>query len=100
MHRKSYSPTLVSDSSGNSLSDPPASVGRETAALFGVKFIHGLEQAKVALLHQVSQGEVRMLVFSSHLHYEPQIGFGQLITSRLVACLYASRQILFLLSGQ
>jgi hypothetical protein len=81
--------------------DPPARVGRELDPAIGVELLDRLDQADVALLHEVEQVLIRALVLVGDLHHEPQVGGHQPSARLLVPVLDPPhRELVLLLAGQ
>ena len=74
----------VGDAALDRLADPPGRVRRELEALAPVELVDGVDQAEVALLHDVEQGQTRGLVLLRDRDDEPQVRVHELAV-RLLA---------------
>ena len=68
----------VLDGPPDRLADPPGGIGGELEALAPVELLDGVDQAEVALLDQVGEGQARPLVLAGHRHDQPQVGVDEL----------------------
>ena len=60
------------------LPDPPGGVGGELEALAPVELLDGVDQAEVALLDEIAEGQTRPLVLPGHGNDQPQVGVDEL----------------------
>ena len=74
----------VRDAALDRLADPPRRVGRELEALAPVELVDGVDEAEVALLHDVEQRQTRALVLLRDRDDEPQVRVHELAV-RLLA---------------
>ena len=68
----------VGDAPGDGLADPPRGVGRELEPPPGVEPVDGLDQAEVALLDEVEQGQAGRLVLLGDGDDQAQVGADEL----------------------
>ena len=69
MYRNTDCTRLVCNRTGNSLTNPPGSIGTELKALVVVKFIYSLNQAQVALLNQIQKQHATTNITLSNAYY-------------------------------
>src|SRR5262249_1702292 len=81
---------LVGQRSGDRLADPPGRVGGELEAPAPVELLDGANQAEVALLDQVEQGEAAAGVALGDRDDESQVGLDERILGRHVVALGAA----------
>ena len=74
VYRQTDRPSLVGDTPGNGLPDPPGRVGGKLVSPGIIIFFHRLHQADVALLDQVRQLQATVEKFFRHRNNQPQIG--------------------------
>ena len=87
VHRQADGPTGVGDAPGDGLADPPRGVGRELEALAPVELLDGVDQAEVALLDQVQEGQSRRLVLLGDRHHQAQVGRHEGLLGRASAAI-------------
>ena len=63
----------LGDGVHDGLANPPHGIGDETHAALRVEFSGGVQQAEVALVDEVGEGQAVALVFAGHLHDEAQV---------------------------
>ena len=64
---------LVGDRPADGLAYPPGGVGAEFEASRGVELLHGSQQAEIALLNQVQEGNPPADVALGHADHQPQV---------------------------
>ena len=74
---------LVGDGPGDSLADPPGSVGGELVSLGVVELLHGLDEAKIALLDEVQEEHPPAHIALGNGDHETQIGLRQFLLGTL-----------------
>ncbi len=77
MHGDTNRASLIRDSTGNGLADPPGSVRTELVALGIVKLLYCSDQANIALLDQIQQAHAAADILFRYTDDETQIRFGQ-----------------------
>ena len=93
MHRQANGPGLFGDTPADRLANPPGGVGAELVALPVVKLLHRPQQAQVALLNQVRQGQAPPDVFLGDADHQAQVGLGQLDLGPLpLPCTWLNRR--------
>ena len=92
------STSLISDSTSDSLTDPPCRIRRELKSSIRVEFIDGTEETNVSLLHQIEKSESTSHVFFRDGHDETEIGFCKSLTSFLISLLDETTETNFLFS--
>lgn len=75
MYRNTNCTGLVSDGTGNGLTDPPSSIGTELESLIIVKFFNSLNEAQVALLDQIKEKHATAYIPFGNGDNKPQVGF-------------------------
>src|SRR5450759_1072569 len=78
MHRDADGTSLVSNSAGHGLTNPPGGIGAEFEALVMVKFVHCPGKTDVALLNQVKEGQASPDMFLGDADHQTQVGFNQM----------------------
>ncbi len=68
----------VLDGTPDRLADPPGRVGGELEALAPVELLDGVDQAEVAFLDQVGEGQARPLVLAGYGYDKPKVGVDEL----------------------
>src|SRR5260370_33465275 len=77
MHGDTNRASLIRDSTGNSLADPPGSICTELVAFGIVKLLYCSDQANIALLDQIQQPHAAADILFRYTDNETQICFGQ-----------------------
>src|SRR5215207_3825889 len=85
VHRQLYDAPLVRDRQPYGLPDPPGGVGRKAVAPFRVEPLDGFDQADVALLDQVLEGEPHPPVPLGHRDHQSEVALYQLSARSLVS---------------
>ena len=67
----------VVDTPGDGLADPPGGVGGELETLAPVEFLHGVDQAEVAVLDEVEEGQTEGLVLLGDRDHEAEVGLHE-----------------------
>ena len=75
--RDADGPGLVGDGAGDGLAYPPGGVGRKAEAPGAVELLGRLDQADVALLDQVQEGQVVAHVLFGDGHHQAEVGLAQ-----------------------
>jgi len=76
VHRNTDGAGLVSDRSGDGLTDPPGGIRRELVTTAVFKLVHGLHQADVAFLDEVQELQAAVGVFLCNRDDQAQVGLG------------------------
>ena len=97
MHGYAYRPGLVGYGAGYGLTYPPGGVSRELVALGVVEFVHGLYEAKVALLYQIQEEHAAANIALGYGDDETEVGFGHAALGLFVAVGHALGQLLLLI---
>ena len=77
MDRDADRPRLVSNRTGDGLSDPPGGIGAELVPPLILEFVHRLHEADVAFLNQVQKLQPAVGVFFGDADDQPQVRFDQ-----------------------
>ena len=67
--------SLVCDSAGDGLTDPPSCVGGELKALVVVKLFNGLDQTQIAFLNQIQEQQAAAYIALCNGNYQTQVCF-------------------------
>ena len=70
---------LIGNGAGDGLPDPPGGVGGELVALGVVEFLHGLDEAQVALLNQIQEQHAAAHIPLGNGHHQTEVGLCQLL---------------------
>ena len=89
----------VGDAALDRLADPPRRVGRELEALAPVELLDRVDQAEVALLHQVEERHARRLVALGDRDHQPEVGLHELALG-VLALAHQSLQVTLLGAGE
>ena len=100
MHRHPDGPGLIGDGTGDGLPNPPGGICREFVSLCPVKFVHGTNQTRVALLNQIQDVQAPAGILLGDGDHQPEVCLGQLILGILIALGDPLGQLHLLLSGQ
>ena len=77
MHRDADGAGLIGDGAGDGLTDPPRCVGGEAEAAVAVELLRRLDQADVALLDQVEEGQIVADVLLGDGDHQTEVRFAQ-----------------------
>ena len=83
VHGHADGPRLIGDRAGDRLPDPPRGVRGELVTLAVLELLHRLDQADVALLHQVEEMQPAVGVLLGDAYHQPQVGLDQTILGPL-----------------
>jgi hypothetical protein len=100
MHRHVNAARLLGHSPADRLPDPPCGIGAEATAACRVKLLRGANQAQIALLHQIEQGNALVHVAFGDAHHQAQVGLHQLLQRLRLTGHHAPRQSQLLLRRQ
>src|SRR5574343_1891692 len=85
MHRQPNGPRLVHDAAFDVLAYPPGRVGREAETTLRIELLQRMDQAEIALLDQVEQGNAAVQVMLGNIHDQPQIVLDHALTGCEIA---------------
>ncbi len=85
MIREPDHPTLIGNGAHHALPNPPACVGRETAALFGVEFLRRANQAEIAFLDEIFQADAVAFILLGDADDKSQVVGDKLKNCFLIA---------------
>ena len=91
---------MVGNCPGNGLADPPRSIGGEFIALGIIELANGLDQAQIALLNQIEQGQAASNVALGNGHNKAQVRFDHLVVRFLIAFSHLLGKLRFLIRGE
>ena len=74
VHRDADGARLLGDRAVDGLADPPGGIGAEFEAAAWVELVDRPQQAQVALLDQVQEGDAAPQVALGHADHQPQVG--------------------------
>src|SRR5664279_3256594 len=100
MHGHADSLALIGDGPGDGLPDPPDSVGREAVTAPVVELGRRANEADIALLYQIEQGESLVAVALGHADNQAEIGLHHDAQGLIVAAGNALTEVQFLLGSQ
>ena len=100
VHRQTDGARLVHDRALDVLADPPGGIGGEAEAAFRIEFFQRVNQAEVALFHQVEQGKPAVGVVLGDVDHQPQVALDHVLPRLEIALHGAPRQRNFLLGRQ
>src|ERR1035437_1883738 len=87
VHGHADGPCLVGDSPGDRLADPPCCVRRELVAAAVIELLDGADEAEVAILDEVEEGQVTAHVLLGDRDDQAKVGLGEGVPGGLVAAL-------------
>src|SRR5258707_15208270 len=82
MHGYTNRTSLVSNSAGDSLTDPPCCIGRELMSGAIIKFFGRTDQTNIALLDQIQERHTAPHIFFTHANHKTRARSDQLLASR------------------
>ena len=85
MYRNSDSSRLISNSTGNSLTDPPGSIGTELKALIVIKLFYSLQQTEITLLDKIQEQHATTHIALRNADNQSEISLSQLLLSTLAS---------------
>ena len=100
MNRQPHRAGLVHQRPLDGLADPPGRIGRKTKALVRVEFFHGANEAEIAFLDQVQQGQAAIHIMPRDLDYQPKIALDHALPRARIARQRPARKINFLCRGE
>lgn len=92
MHRQPYRARLVHDGALDVLADPPRGVGGKPEAAFRVEFLERVDEAQIALFHQIEQRHAAVQVVLGDVHDQAQIALDHDLPRLEVAQPHPARQ--------
>lgn len=99
VERHPHDAALFGDGLQDALPDPPYRVADELEASCLVEFLGGLDEAQVALVYEVVQGQSLVLVLFRHADHEAQVGSCQAFQGFGVAMMDALGKLHFFVCG-
>ena len=100
MDRQTDGPCLVHDAALDSLAYPPGRIGRKTESTFGIEFFQRMDQAEIALFHEVEKRYAAVQVMLGDAHDQAQVVLDHLLARRKIAGAQPTRRRQFILRGQ
>ena len=85
MDRQPDRARLIHDRALDGLSNPPGRIGGEAEAAFGIEFLDRSNEAKIAFLNEVQEGQPAVDVTARDLHNETQIALVHPFAARFHA---------------
>ena len=80
--------------------NPPDRVGNQAVTFFGIKFLHGVNEADIAFLDKVGQFKSVIAIFMGNLDDKPQVGNNELFRRfQVVVFLQSHGQFEFFFGG-
>jgi len=73
MDRQADGTPVVHEETLHALAYPPGGVGRKTKAPLGIKLFQGMDQAQIALLYQIQEGNAPVQIAFGDIHHQAQI---------------------------
>ena len=98
MNWNSNGTSLIRNGTGNSLTNPPGSIGTKLIALGVVELLYSLNQTKIALLNQIQEQHTTAYISLGNTYYQAEIGLSQTLLS-LRTILNIQLQLLHFLLG-
>ena len=100
MHRQPHRTSLVGQSAGDGLANPPSGVRGEFVAPPPIELLDGTHEPEVALLYQIAEAETPTQVIPRDRDHQPQVGLDHLTARFLVTRLDALCQFHLFARGQ
>ncbi len=82
VNRHADGPALISDGSRDCLANPPGRIRRKFMSAMVVEFLRSADQADVAFLNQIKEGNAAADVLFCHANNESRIGADQVLPRR------------------
>ena len=98
MHRNADGAGLIGDGAGDGLTDPPGRIGGEAEAAVAVELLSRLDEADVALLDKVEEGQIVAHVLLGDGDHQTEVRFAQAAAG--VQAVAGLQQLLTALLGQ
>ena len=98
--RQANSAGLVHDCPLYSLANPPGRIGRESKTALRVELLHRPDQAQVALLDQVQQGQPAVDVAPGNFHHQAQVALDHPAAATLVTTAGQAGIVFFLIGRE
>jgi hypothetical protein len=87
MYGDSDGTSLISDSTSDSLTDPPGCIGRKLESSIWIEFINCSEKSYIALLDEIEESESTTHILLGDRYDESEIGFCETLASLLISLL-------------
>ena len=100
VHRKTNGARLIHDRTLDALPNPPGGIGRETEATLGVEFLDRVDQAEIALLDEVKQGNTAIEIVLGDVNHEAQVVLDHLLPRQEFPGTGAARPVVLFLCGK
>ena len=94
MDRNPNSPSLVSNRTGNGLTDPPSRISWKLKSFGVVKLINGLHQPHVSFLNQIKELHTTADIALGNGNNQTKIGLSQTLLGFQVSLFYQDSQLL------
>ena len=79
MYRNTNGTSLISNSTGNCLTNPPSSIGRKLKALGIVKLLNSTDKAQIAFLDKVQEQHATTNIALCNRNYQTQVCLNKLL---------------------
>ncbi|MNZ62097.1 hypothetical protein D3C78_802110 [compost metagenome] len=100
MNRQTDGARLVHDRPFDGLANPPGGVGGEAETALGIELLDRADQAEVALLDQVEQGQAAIDVTPRDLHHQTQVALDHALAPSRFAATGHAREMHFLFRAE
>jgi len=100
VHGQANGPRLVGEGARHRLANPPHGIRREARPPPWLEFPHGVQEAQVAFLDEVEEGEAAVKIAPGHAHDQAQVRLGQPALGGSIACLDTPGKLLLLVGRE
>ena len=98
MYRYSDRPSLISNSTSNSLANPPCRIRRELESSIRIELIDRTKKSNIPFLHEIEESESTTHIFLCDRDHQSEIRFGKAFTCFLISLLDEATETNFLFS--
>ena len=98
MYRNADGTSLVRNSTGDGLTNPPGCIGTELIALGVIEFFNGLDKPQITFLNQIEEQHPTAHITLGNADHQTEVGFCQTFLGDFIAFLHALGQCDFFIS--